>query len=683
MKRFTIEVAETQRVLVFKNGQFKELLSPGRYSRWHWGDVYQCETYQLDELVFNKPDAERFLRQYPQLNAHLLPVHTADDEIGLLYNFGQLVGIIPPGESCYCWRAAGELSLQLVPLAEGRQLSPQLYASLQLCPATDYPPVFSRVRQPVTPVYQVTVAREHISLVYLNGRLHSVLEAGHYGFWHYGAEFSVETFSLDRLVLRKENIPQLLVECPALADHLQQFSTGIAQVGLIFRHNVLAGVMAPGDRLYCWCNSGELRLDCVDISGDRQITAQVLNGIHRIADNPNTALLRGHEGEITPPVYPLVIPAEQVGLLYLDGRLHRVLPAGNYGFWQFNCRFTAEVYSQQQLVFQKDNVLQLLAEYPPLLDSLQHFTTAGTEVGLVRHNGLLVGVMAPGDSLYCWRQAGVLQLDTLDTAHNCQLSAELLAQLHRTGVNRADKLLRSAQVSACQPVYSCVVAPYHQGLLYQNGELVQSLSPGQYGFWQFDQQIDVREFDTRIRLLDVSGQEILSKDKVSLRLNLTASVQVVDAVLAAQCAENIDELLYKYLQLALREAVGTKTLDELLADKEYINQMVFELVSQQLQQTGIALHLVGVKDIILPGEIRTILNQVVEAQKSAEANVIKRREETAATRSLHNTAKMMENNPILLRLKELEALEKVSEKVGNLSVYGGLEGLMQGTVKIG
>ena len=103
---------------------------------------------------------------------------------------------------------------------------------------------------------------------------------------------------------------------------------------------------------------------------------------------------------------------------------------------------------------------------------------------------------------------------------------------------------------------------------------------------------------------------------------------------------------------------------------------------ERLSEVGITLISVGVKDIILPGEMKAILNQVVEAQKAAEANVIKRREETSATRSLHNTAKVMENNPTLMRLKELEALEKVADRIDSLSVYGGLEGLMNGVVKI-
>jgi regulator of protease activity HflC (stomatin/prohibitin superfamily) len=80
--------------------------------------------------------------------------------------------------------------------------------------------------------------------------------------------------------------------------------------------------------------------------------------------------------------------------------------------------------------------------------------------------------------------------------------------------------------------------------------------------------------------------------------------------------------------------------------------------------------------------MKEILNQVVQAEKAAQANVIKRREETAATRSLLNTAKLMDENPTLLRLKELETLEKVTDKVDRLTVFGGLDGVLKDTVKI-
>ena len=79
----------------------------------------------------------------------------------------------------------------------------------------------------------------------------------------------------------------------------------------------------------------------------------------------------------------------------------------------------------------------------------------------------------------------------------------------------------------------------------------------------------------------------------------------------------------------------------------------------------------GLKDIILTGEMKEIMNRVLIAQKQAEANVITRREETASTRSLLNTAKLMEDNSMLFKLKEMEYIEKIAEKINNISVSGG------------
>jgi regulator of protease activity HflC (stomatin/prohibitin superfamily) len=105
-------------------------------------------------------------------------------------------------------------------------------------------------------------------------------------------------------------------------------------------------------------------------------------------------------------------------------------------------------------------------------------------------------------------------------------------------------------------------------------------------------------------------------------------------------------------------------------------------VAVKAAENGFELRSVGLKDVILPGEMKEILNQVVQAEKAAQANVIRRREETAATRSLLNTAKLMDENPTLLRLKELETLEKVTDKVDRLTVFGGLDGVLKDTVKI-
>jgi regulator of protease activity HflC (stomatin/prohibitin superfamily) len=111
------------------------------------------------------------------------------------------------------------------------------------------------------------------------------------------------------------------------------------------------------------------------------------------------------------------------------------------------------------------------------------------------------------------------------------------------------------------------------------------------------------------------------------------------------------------VQFAIRQAVATRTLDDILAARDTIDREVRAFVEGRVTVLGAEIGEIGVKDVILPGDIRELLNKVVEAERVAKANLIRRQEETAATRSLLNTAKLMENNPLLLRLKELEALE--------------------------
>ena len=119
-----------------------------------------------------------------------------------------------------------------------------------------------------------------------------------------------------------------------------------------------------------------------------------------------------------------------------------------------------------------------------------------------------------------------------------------------------------------------------------------------------------------------------------------------------------------------------------LVDKNLLNQTIQQMVAEKAAEYGIQLKTVGARDIVLPGEMKAILAQVVEAKKKAEANLIRRSEETQETRSLHNTAKVMEGNPVLLRLKELDVLEKITARINTLNVYGGLDGVMNDLVKI-
>ncbi|MWJ65100.1 slipin family protein, partial [Escherichia coli] len=226
------------------------------------------------------------------------------------------------------------------------------------------------------------------------------------------------------------------------------------------------------------------------------------------------------------------------------------------------------------------------------------------------------------------------------------------------------------------------VPAWHVGVLKIDGETQALLPPGLTAYWKINHLVDAEVVDTRLQVLEVSGQEILTKDKVNLRINLAANWRYSDVLLAfSQLTKPIDHL-YRELQFALREAVGTRTLDELLEDKQVIDDVVSEQVKSRMLPFGMEIASLGVKDIVLPGDMKNILAQLVEAEKSAQANVIRRREETAATRSLLNTAKVMENNPVALRLKELETLERVAERIDNISVFGGLDQVLHGLVNI-
>lgn len=110
---------------------------------------------------------------------------------------------------------------------------------------------------------------------------------------------------------------------------------------------------------------------------------------------------------------------------------------------------------------------------------------------------------------------------------------------------------------------------------------------------------------------------------------------------------------------------------KILLEKEKISKDILSYLKSYESKYFVSFEDAGIKDIILPGEIKDILNTVLIAEKQAQANVITRREETASTRSLLNTAKLMEENDVLYRLKELEMLERIFDKVGNINVDGG------------
>jgi SPFH domain/Band 7 family protein len=225
------------------------------------------------------------------------------------------------------------------------------------------------------------------------------------------------------------------------------------------------------------------------------------------------------------------------------------------------------------------------------------------------------------------------------------------------------------------------VEPGHAGLWFRDGAYQATLGPGTYAFWKGVGKLKLFDVDLKEQVLDISGQEIMTADKVTLRLNALVTYRVTDPLRSVMEVDGSAQALYRDAQLALRAAVGAKELDTLLVSKDALASELAEMIRPRGLGVGITVVTAGIRDIILPGDMKDLMNKVTEAKKAAEASLITRREETAAMRMQANTAKILESSPTLMKLKELEVLEKVAGKA-NLTVVLGNEGLADKVVKL-
>jgi regulator of protease activity HflC (stomatin/prohibitin superfamily) len=366
------------------------------------------------------------------------------------------------------------------------------------------------------------------------------------------------------------------------------------------------------------------------------------------------------------------ISESEIGLLYVQQNFLRPLGTGEYGFWSLGQDISCKTLSRTMPnpIFPDEDVLidrhpEFTQEYCTLAE------TVAQQVAIVRDRQKPIAILAPCSRKLFWQGVTV---QTIDISTDAKLSPQLMAELV-CGQDQIRMLSNNA-------LHICEVPVQHLGLLYADRAYQSQLASGIHAWWSFNRSFTSVAIDLRLQTMEVSGQDILTKDKVPLRLNLTAGYRISDPLQASNSLADITGFLYKELQFALRGAVGERTLDGLLEDKGTIDRDIAEYIRQKTTNYGLIVESVGVKDIILPGEIKTILSKVVEAEKSAQANVVRRREETAATRSMLNTAKVMEDNPVALRLKELEVLERIAEKIDRIQVNGSLDSILTDLINI-
>ena len=302
-----------------------------------------------------------------------------------------------------------------------------------------------------------------------------------------------------------------------------------------------------------------------------------------------------------------IVRKHERGLLFKQGDFVRFLEPGVHRLFDPLLRLKVELHNIVQPEFEHTLVDLFLKQAPADVERLFAKVETGTdEVAVIFENGHFADLVGPDKRKLFWKGVVDVTAEVVDIAGTFEieprLATVLVSQFKGNRVALAD-----------HAVFVREVPDGHVGLLHVDGELIRELAPGLHVFWKFNRGIAVALVDLRVRALEVGGQEILTKDKVALRINLGANFQFTDALKAAKVAKDPLDFLYKELQFGLRASVGTRTLDALLEDKGAIDQEVFEHVRDKFAEIGIEVRGIGVKDIILPGDMKEILGKVVEA----------------------------------------------------------------------
>ena len=346
------------------------------------------------------------------------------------------------------------------------------------------------------------------------------------------------------------------------------------------------------------------------------------------------------------------IEAYQVGLVFENRKLVNVLENGSH--WIFGNK-NVMLY-EMSTTFQAPFELNILLQNEMLASILEIVTVADTEIVLHFANGNFKGVLVAGRYAF-WK--GVVKNEfTIADVSKIEITEPVTVNL-----------LESAQLRIFTRKY--IVACNDKALLFVNGTFTKELKAGTHYFWNNAITIEVKTVDVRQQQVEISGQELLTKDKAGLRINFFVRYQVIDIMKAMVENKDFEKQLYVLMQLALRAFVGGLTLDELLSKKDTIASEILTEATAKISNLGLVISDAGIRDVILPGDMKEIMNQVLVAEKKAQANSIMRREETAATRSLLNTAKLMEENEMLWKLKEMEYVEKIADKIGEITISGG------------
>jgi regulator of protease activity HflC (stomatin/prohibitin superfamily) len=348
------------------------------------------------------------------------------------------------------------------------------------------------------------------------------------------------------------------------------------------------------------------------------------------------------------------VNAYTVGLVIKNGAYNRTITNGS--FWVMPNEEVLELDMTKPFITPFN--LNILLKDEKLASMLEVVDVKDNEIVLQYENGIFKTVLTAGRYAF-WK--GVTKYKFI------------VADISKPEITEAIDKLTLVRKEMINYIRVFAVESFEKGLMFVEGKFEKMLGPGAYYFWKNPVVVTVLKADMRLMSMEVSGQELLTKDKAAIRINFQAQYKVKDVEKALLENKEFEKQFYVLIQLSIRAFVGSLTLDELLDKKESVAPYIIEAVKEKAEELGVELSACGIKDVILPGDVKDIMNHVLVAEKKAQANTIMRREETASARSLLNTAKLMEDNEMLFKLKEMEYVEKIADKINSISLGGGTQ----------
>jgi regulator of protease activity HflC (stomatin/prohibitin superfamily) len=177
-----------------------------------------------------------------------------------------------------------------------------------------------------------------------------------------------------------------------------------------------------------------------------------------------------------------------------------------------------------------------------------------------------------------------------------------------------------------------IIKDTHRGLWYEDGVLVKELAAGRYVVpWPISlpffrrPKVEVVLVDVRERDLTIKGQEILTADKVAIRVSIVVQYRVTDPRAALHQVENYQERLYSDVQLAARRSLASMTLEEILTNRNRLSEDILRDVKEAAGSYGVAIFRADVKDLIFPGNLQEIMNRVLAAERMSQAQLVEAR----------------------------------------------------------